>query len=96
MKATSSTVDAARGGDTAAAAHLADLIGEHEAARVLGMAVGTLRRWRWAGQGPSYVKMHGAVRYSREDLHRFIEESKRRSTSDPGPTPLVDSAEVSR
>ena len=38
------------------------LVNEHEAARLLGLSVKTLRRWRWAGRGPNFVKIGSAVR----------------------------------
>ena len=38
------------------------LMTETEAARLLGLKVGTLRRWRWAGKPPVYRKIGGAVR----------------------------------
>ena len=67
--------------DTAARA----LLNETEAARILAMRVTTLRRWRWAGRGPRFVKIGAAVRYDRADLSAFIEAGRRNSTSDPGP-----------
>ena len=60
------------------------LINETEASRVLGLSVKTLRRWRWAGRGPCFVKIGGAVRYDPPDLASFIEAGRRKSTSDPG------------
>lgn len=61
------------------------LLNEHEAARILGLSVKTLRRWRWAGRGPAYRKIGSAVRYHPdEDLAAFVEAARRTSTSDPG------------
>lgn len=60
------------------------LINETEAARLLALSVKTLRRWRWAGKGPRFLKIEGAVRYDSADLKEFIEASRRRSTSDLG------------
>ena len=42
-----------------------------EAAR-LDVCVSTLRRWRWAGSGPEWIKLGGAVRYAPEALARYI------------------------
>lgn len=28
----------------------------------------TMRRWRWAGKGPAYLKIGGIIRYTRRDL----------------------------
>lgn len=49
-----------------------------EAAEYLGLKPATLETWRWAGKGPSYLKLHGAsVRYRRRDLERWVEEQQR-------------------
>ena len=61
------------------------LINETEAARVLGLRVTTLRRWRWLGKGPHFVKIGTAVRYDPTVLADFIDAGRRTSTSDPGP-----------
>ena len=58
------------------------LVTENEAAQLLVLNVKTLRRWRWAGRGPRFVKIGAAVRYDEEDLRAFIEAGRRRSTSD--------------
>ncbi len=58
------------------------LLKPEEAAVVLGLSTKTLARWRWAGRGPRYRKLGGAVRYSETDLQEFLESAKRRSTSD--------------
>ena len=60
------------------------LIDEHEAARILGLSVKTIRRWRWAGQGPRFCKFGSAVRYDTVDLADFINSARRQSTSDAG------------
>jgi predicted DNA-binding transcriptional regulator AlpA len=60
------------------------LLNEHEAAALLHLAVPTLRRWRWSGQGPRFVKIGRAVRYDPSELRAYIERQTRSSTSDPG------------
>ena len=60
------------------------LLKEDEAAQILSLEVATLRRWRWSGRGPHFIKLGGAVRYDLADLDAFIESSRRESTSDPG------------
>jgi len=60
------------------------LVNEAEAAHMLSLSVTTLRRWRWAGKGPRFVKIGAAVRYDLADLTAFIEAGRRTSTSDPG------------
>lgn len=60
------------------------LIKEREAAHILNLKVSTLRRWRWAGRGPRFLKLGGAVRYDPADLSTYIQSRRRASTSDPG------------
>jgi predicted DNA-binding transcriptional regulator AlpA len=67
------------------------LVRETEAARVLGLSVRTLKKWRWSGRGPKFLRLNGAVRYDRADLEAFISSARRTSTSDTGapPAPTV-------
>ncbi len=60
------------------------LLTELEAAAYLSVEPTTLRRWRWAGHPPGFLKIGGAVRYDPADLREFIESSRRSSTSDIG------------
>ena len=66
------------------------LLTESEAAGLLRLKPKTLARWRWAGTGPIYRKIGGAIRYAVTDLERYLEEATRQSTSQSGPgTPQV-------
>jgi predicted DNA-binding transcriptional regulator AlpA len=58
-----------------------------EAAARLGLAPRTLERWRWAGTGPRFRKLGGAVRYVPSDLNSWADAATRSSTSAPGPAP---------
>ena len=60
------------------------LITERAAAARLGLKVSTLRRWRWAGKPPRFLKIGAAVRYDPAELAAFIEAARRTSTSDAG------------
>jgi hypothetical protein len=60
------------------------LVREAEAARLLGLSVRTLQKWRWSGKGPEFLRLNGAVRYHRGDLDRFVASARRTSTSDLG------------
>ena len=63
------------------------LLNESEAADALGLKVTTLRRWRWAGKPPRFLKIGStAVRYDPAELVAFIEAARRTSTSDAGGT----------
>ena len=42
----------------------------------------TLERWRWAGQGPRYVKIGGRVVYRLEDIEAFEAKQLRHSTAE--------------
>jgi hypothetical protein len=48
------------------------LITEKEAAKQLCLTQSTLRKWRWLGKGPSFIKIGAAVRYDPEAIKRFI------------------------
>ncbi len=61
------------------------LLKEQQAAEVLNVEVSTLRRWRWAGTGPRFLKVGYAVRYDPQDLKDYLAGRVRTSTSDPGP-----------
>ena len=39
----------------------------------------TLERWRWAGEGPRFIKIGGLVRYRLEDIEGFEATSSGRS-----------------
>jgi predicted DNA-binding transcriptional regulator AlpA len=60
------------------------LLNEHEAAQELGLKVATLRRWRWAGKPPRFLKIGAAVRYDPAELSALIKAARRTSTADTG------------
>ena len=60
------------------------LLNERQAAEMLGLKVATLRRWRWAGRPPRFLKIGSAVRYDPDELADFMEAARRTSTSDSG------------
>ena len=61
------------------------LLHEAEVGQILSVKVSTLRRWRWAGLGPRFIKIGAAVRYDPEELKVYLSKHVRSSTSDPGP-----------
>ncbi len=60
------------------------LLHEAEVAEILSVKVSTLRRWRWSGEGPRFLKLGGAVRYDTQQLKDYLAKQVRSSTSDPG------------
>ncbi len=75
-----------RAGQIVGTAPASPLVNEHVAASILGLKVGTLRRWRWAGfPHLPFHKIGSAVRYDPRDLAAFIDAGRRTSTSDVGP-----------
>ena len=52
---------------------LATLLNEHEIARVTGLSVASVRRWRLLRQGPKYIKIGAAVRYRPDDISAWLE-----------------------
>ena len=50
-------------------------IREAEAARLLGVSIGLLRKWRQHGGGPKFAKLNSAVIYRVADLTAFLESS---------------------
>jgi excisionase family DNA binding protein len=63
---------------------MARFMTEREAAERLGLSVRTLQKWRLLGSGPEFLKLGHAVRYDPEDLERYVESARRRSTSEQG------------
>ncbi len=65
---------------------------EKEVARVLGVSVQALRKWRANGVGPAWCKMEGCIRYPVQGLSKYIAETqcdftgqdKTRSTTNNG------------
>jgi predicted DNA-binding transcriptional regulator AlpA len=49
------------------------LLTEHDVARVTGLSVASVRRWRLFKAGPKYLKISASVRYRSEDLRAWLE-----------------------
>jgi predicted DNA-binding transcriptional regulator AlpA len=58
---------------TAASSPIQPLFNEHDLARVTGLSVASVRRWRLLRQGPKYLKIGAAVRYKPEDIWAWLE-----------------------
>jgi predicted DNA-binding transcriptional regulator AlpA len=51
---------------------LENLLNEHDVARITGLSVASVRRWRLLRQGPRYLKLGSAVRYTTEDVSAWL------------------------
>lgn len=63
---------------------MTDLIPPVQAAKILCLSEMTLRKWRWEGKGPRFIKLGRKVAYKQEDLYEWIDSQSRISTSDKG------------
>lgn len=52
---------------------LETLLNEHDVARITGLSVASVRRWRLLRQGPKYIKIGAAVRYRPEAVAAWLE-----------------------
>jgi predicted DNA-binding transcriptional regulator AlpA len=48
------------------------LLNEREVARVTGLSVASVRRWRLLHEGPRYLKIGAAVRYRAADVENWL------------------------
>ena len=44
---------------------------------MLSVPDGTIRYWRKVGLGPPWIKMEGSIRYTEQDVLRYIERNRR-------------------
>jgi predicted DNA-binding transcriptional regulator AlpA len=49
------------------------LLNEHDVARITGLSVASVRRWRLLKTGPRATKIGAAVRYRPEDLRMWLD-----------------------
>ena len=63
---------------------LETLLNEHDVARITGLSVASVRRWRLLKQGPRYLKLGAAVRYKAEDISAWLESRPTGGERNPG------------
>ena len=63
------------------------LLDTREVADHLGLTPGCVQNWRIRGEGPVFVRLGRAVRYTEADLERFIEAGK--ASRLPSTTPAI-------
>jgi predicted DNA-binding transcriptional regulator AlpA len=49
------------------------LLDERAVARIIGMSLASVRRWRLLRRGPKYLKVGAAVRYRPEDISAWLD-----------------------
>jgi hypothetical protein len=54
-----------------------DLLDETTLAGRLGVSRATLQAWRYAGRGPSYIKVGRFIRYRNVDVDAFLDKNVR-------------------
>ena len=59
-----------------------EILNTRETAEYLRLSKPTLERFRISGEGPSFCKLGGAVRYRKDDLDAWLESRRVRSTSE--------------
>jgi predicted DNA-binding transcriptional regulator AlpA len=59
--------------ESVAKPQLSTLLNEHDVARITGLSVASVRRWRLFKQGPRFIKIGASVRYRAEDLRAWLE-----------------------
>lgn len=64
-----------------------ELLNVPEAAKYLRLAPQTLAKMRTEGTSPPFIKVGRRVLYDLAEIDRWLDQRRRRSTSDPG---LVD------
>lgn len=61
----------------------APLLQPTDVSAFLGVPIGTLDQWRHRGTGPRYVRVGRHVRYRLEDVHAWVADQSRTSTTSP-------------
>lgn len=51
-------------------------VNEQEVSRITGLAVQTLRNYRYLGTGPVFLKVGRAIRYKIEDIITYMEKQR--------------------
>ncbi len=60
------------------------LLTEHQASQAIRLKVTTLRKRRWQGLAPRFLKVGSKVFYDQNDLQDYLNSCVRQSTSDKG------------
>lgn len=59
------------------------LLCEKEVAKLLGLSIKTLQKWRIQGEGPPFIRLSPkAIRYQLDDVLAWLQANRRTSTSE--------------
>lgn len=61
-----------------------EFLNEFAVARITGLSVASVRRWRRLCRGPKYIKIGSAVRYKPADVLAWLESRPQGGGSDAG------------
>jgi predicted DNA-binding transcriptional regulator AlpA len=61
------------------------LVNEQDVARITGLSVASVRRWRLLRMGPKYLKIGASVRYKPEDVSAWLESRPTGGGREAGP-----------
>ena len=56
------------------------LLTPEDVAGILQVNVNTLQNWRYNGRGPIFSRVGGIIRYTRQDINRFVSDSRQSIT----------------
>lgn len=63
---------------------MSKFLNEIQLSELIQIKPSTLRKWRWEGKGPKFIKIGHRVMYSMLDITSYIDAQRRRSTADMG------------
>jgi hypothetical protein len=61
-----------------------ELISQEQVAKMIGVKVSALQKWRVLGRGPDFIKVGGLVRYEVDALKAWLKSRTRSAQSSNG------------
>ena len=55
---------------------VSQMLTEKQVSHRLNVSQAALRKWRWEGSGPGYLRLGKCIRYRKEDLDKWLESCK--------------------
>jgi hypothetical protein len=57
------------------------MVSEKQAARILAVSIGALRRWRREGRGPEFTRLERCIRYNVKSIESWLAENSSHNKS---------------